>query len=142
MRFIWCGRLILGLVGISVTTRLPAQLSAAAGVGALAEQRATDVWQRSPTLRPTLRYDTPWSQFGLDGLATRTSDGLRMDRGLANAAVAPPPFGPFRVSATAQAERLAPAFIDPRTSFTLERPMLDPMATVVVVEFEGTKVEK
>lgn len=29
-----------------------------------------------------------------------------------------------------------------RTSFTLERPMLDPMATVVVVEFEGTKVEK
>ncbi|HET7695678.1 MAG TPA: alpha-L-fucosidase [Vicinamibacterales bacterium] len=29
-----------------------------------------------------------------------------------------------------------------RTSFTLERPMLDPMATVVVVEFEGSKVEK
>jgi len=29
-----------------------------------------------------------------------------------------------------------------RTSFTLERPMLDPMATVVVVEFQGEKVEK
>jgi alpha-L-fucosidase len=29
-----------------------------------------------------------------------------------------------------------------KTTFTLERPMLDPMATVVVVEFEGTKVEK
>jgi alpha-L-fucosidase len=29
-----------------------------------------------------------------------------------------------------------------RTSFTLERPILDPRATVVVVEFEGTKVEK
>ena len=29
-----------------------------------------------------------------------------------------------------------------RTSFTLERPMLDSMATVVVVEFEGTKVNK
>jgi alpha-L-fucosidase len=29
-----------------------------------------------------------------------------------------------------------------RTSFTLERPMLDPMATVVVVEFEGAKIEK
>jgi alpha-L-fucosidase len=29
-----------------------------------------------------------------------------------------------------------------RTSFALERPMLDPMATVVVVEFEGTKIDK
>ena len=29
-----------------------------------------------------------------------------------------------------------------RTRFTLERPMLDPMATVVVVEFEGQLVEK
>ena len=29
-----------------------------------------------------------------------------------------------------------------KTTFSLERPMLDPMATVVVVEFEGTKVEK
>jgi alpha-L-fucosidase len=28
-----------------------------------------------------------------------------------------------------------------RTSFTLERPMLDPMATVVVVEFEGERAE-
>ena len=29
-----------------------------------------------------------------------------------------------------------------QTTFTLERPMLDPMATVVVVEFEGNKIEK
>jgi alpha-L-fucosidase len=29
-----------------------------------------------------------------------------------------------------------------RTSFNMERPMLDPMATVVVVEFEGDKVQK
>jgi len=29
-----------------------------------------------------------------------------------------------------------------RTSFTLERPMLDPMATVVVVEFEGDRASK
>jgi alpha-L-fucosidase len=29
-----------------------------------------------------------------------------------------------------------------RTSFALQRPMLDPMATVVVVEFEGSTVEK
>ncbi len=29
-----------------------------------------------------------------------------------------------------------------RTTFTLERPMLDPMATVVVVEYEGQKVER
>ncbi|PYR75418.1 MAG: hypothetical protein DMF86_15365 [Acidobacteria bacterium] len=29
-----------------------------------------------------------------------------------------------------------------RTTFNLERPMLDPMATVVVVEFEGQKVER
>jgi hypothetical protein len=29
-----------------------------------------------------------------------------------------------------------------RTIFSLERPMLDPMATVVVVEFEGQKVER
>ena len=29
-----------------------------------------------------------------------------------------------------------------KTSFTMARPMLDPMATVVVVEFEGQKVEK
>jgi alpha-L-fucosidase len=29
-----------------------------------------------------------------------------------------------------------------RTTFTMERPMLDPMATVVVVEFEGDKVQK
>ena len=29
-----------------------------------------------------------------------------------------------------------------RTTFLLERPMLDPMATVVVVEFEGQKVER
>ena len=29
-----------------------------------------------------------------------------------------------------------------RTSFMLERPMLDPMATVVVVELEGNKVER
>ena len=29
-----------------------------------------------------------------------------------------------------------------RTTFTMERPMLDPMATVVVVEFEGQRVEK
>jgi alpha-L-fucosidase len=29
-----------------------------------------------------------------------------------------------------------------RTTFNLERPMLDPMATVVVVEFEGDKVQK
>jgi len=28
-----------------------------------------------------------------------------------------------------------------RTVLTLDRPILDPMATVVVVEFEGTKVE-
>ncbi len=31
---------------------------------------------------------------------------------------------------------------DGRMSFALERPMLDPMATVVVVEFEGTRIEK
>ena len=29
-----------------------------------------------------------------------------------------------------------------KTTFTLDRPMLDPMATVVVVEYEGTRVEK
>jgi len=29
-----------------------------------------------------------------------------------------------------------------KTSFTLERPILDPTATVVVIEFEGTRVEK
>jgi alpha-L-fucosidase len=29
-----------------------------------------------------------------------------------------------------------------RTSFTLERPMLDPMATVVVVEFAGERIQK
>ena len=29
-----------------------------------------------------------------------------------------------------------------RTSFTLERPILDPMATVVVVEYEGTTIQK
>jgi len=29
-----------------------------------------------------------------------------------------------------------------KTTFTLERPMLDPMATVVVVEFEGERVQK
>jgi alpha-L-fucosidase len=29
-----------------------------------------------------------------------------------------------------------------QTTFTLERPMLDPMATVVVIEFEGSNVEK
>ncbi len=29
-----------------------------------------------------------------------------------------------------------------KTTFSLERPMLDPMATVVVVEFEGDKVQK
>jgi alpha-L-fucosidase len=29
-----------------------------------------------------------------------------------------------------------------RTTFNMERPMLDPMATVVVVEFEGQKIEK
>jgi alpha-L-fucosidase len=29
-----------------------------------------------------------------------------------------------------------------RTTFSLERPMLDPMATVVVVEYEGQKVER
>ena len=29
-----------------------------------------------------------------------------------------------------------------KTTFTLQRPILDPMATVVVVEFEGTTVEK
>jgi hypothetical protein len=28
------------------------------------------------------------------------------------------------------------------TTFNVERPMLDPMATVVVVEFEGQKVER
>ena len=29
-----------------------------------------------------------------------------------------------------------------RTAFNIERPMLDPMATVVVVEFDGDKVQK
>ena len=29
-----------------------------------------------------------------------------------------------------------------KTTFTVERPMLDPMATVVVVEFEGTTVQR
>jgi len=29
-----------------------------------------------------------------------------------------------------------------KTTFTLERPMLDPMATVVVVQFEGQKIER
>jgi alpha-L-fucosidase len=29
-----------------------------------------------------------------------------------------------------------------KTTFTLERPMLDPMATVVIVEFEGQKIER
>ena len=29
-----------------------------------------------------------------------------------------------------------------KTTFNMERPMLDPMATVVVVEFEGDKVHK
>ena len=29
-----------------------------------------------------------------------------------------------------------------KTTFTLERPMLDPMATVVVVEFEGDRIQK
>ena len=29
-----------------------------------------------------------------------------------------------------------------KTTFNMERPMLDPMATVVVVEFEGDRVQK
>jgi len=29
-----------------------------------------------------------------------------------------------------------------KTSFTMDRPMLDPMATVIVVEYEGTRIEK
>ncbi len=29
-----------------------------------------------------------------------------------------------------------------KTTFTMPRPMLDPMATVVVVEFEGERVER
>ena len=29
-----------------------------------------------------------------------------------------------------------------RTSFNMERPMIDPMATVVVVEFEGERVQR
>jgi hypothetical protein len=29
-----------------------------------------------------------------------------------------------------------------RTSFNMPRPMLDPMATVVVVEFEGAQIQK
>ena len=29
-----------------------------------------------------------------------------------------------------------------KTTFNMERPMLDPMATVVVVEFEGERVQK
>ena len=29
-----------------------------------------------------------------------------------------------------------------KTTFTLERPILDPTATVVVIEFEGTRIEK
>ena len=29
-----------------------------------------------------------------------------------------------------------------KTTFTIERPILDPMATVVVVEFEGERVER
>jgi hypothetical protein len=37
---------------------------------------------------------------------------------------------------------LALAVKDGRTSFTLPRPILDPMGTVVVVEFEGQKVER
>ena len=32
--------------------------------------------------------------------------------------------------------------VNGRTTFTMERPMLDPMATVVVVEFEGQAIEK
>jgi len=32
--------------------------------------------------------------------------------------------------------------VNGRTTFSMERPMLDPMATVVVVEFEGQKIEK
>ena len=32
--------------------------------------------------------------------------------------------------------------LPPKTTFTLERPMLDPMATVVVVEFDGQKIER
>ena len=29
-----------------------------------------------------------------------------------------------------------------RTLLTIERPILDPMATVIVIEFSGTKIEK
>jgi alpha-L-fucosidase len=62
------------------------------------------------------------------------------------------PRAPFAIPAMRnkllRAYRLADKAVVPlraengRTTFTLERPMLDPMATVVVVEFEGTKVEK
>ena len=120
MRFISYARLALVLFAPMITAPLSAQLSAAVGIGALAERRSADIWQRAPTLRPTLRYDRPWSQLGLDGLVSHSSDGLRVERGLLNGTLAPPPVGPFRLTASGQAERFAPSLFAGRTLMTFE----------------------
>jgi hypothetical protein len=99
---------------------LRAQLSAGAGIGALAERRSAPEWQRSPLFRSTLRYDQRWSQLGLDGVVIRSGDGLRLERGLVHGTFAPPPVGVLRLSANGQLEQLAPSLVAARTALTLE----------------------
>ena len=62
------------------------------------------------------------------------------------------PRAPFEIPAMKNAIRKAYRLADGaplelksengRTSFNMERPMIDPMATVVVVEFEGERVQR
>jgi hypothetical protein len=113
VRFSWC------VLTLSLALPLGAQLSAAAGVGALAERRSA-MSLRTPTLRSSLRYDHRWTQLTVDGVVINASDGPRIDRGLMQAAFAPGPVGPVRFSTNAQVERLAPPALFARTALTFE----------------------
>ena len=111
--------LLLGAVN-TIASPLRAQLSAGAGIGALAERRSAPDWQRSPLFRSTIRYDQRWSQLGLDGVVIRAGDGLRLERGFAHGTFAPPPVGPLRFIATGHVEQLAPPLVATRTALTVE----------------------
>jgi hypothetical protein len=83
-----------------------AQSATAIDLGALMQREGIDQWQSTTQLAPSLQLNQRWAQFGMNGSLLASDRGLTVDHGLLTAAFAPAPFGPFRWSTDAQAERL------------------------------------
>jgi hypothetical protein len=111
------GRLLFAATPLTVAP-LGAQVSAAADLGGVVHRSGADLWRSTSRVDPAFRADGRWAQASVDADVWGGADGLRLQRGTADLLAAPAPFGPFRFTVTAHAERTAMSPFLERTAQT------------------------